>query len=115
LGHRHFGRQMVDAVNAVQQGPQLGGIAHVATGEEHAFVEGAGIAGAEVIENTHVVAEGDKTVGQVMTDETGASGDQIVHGVVSKVGRRLGGTVPDMRSATRLVDYSTDLLSLCLL
>ena len=73
---------MEDAIDVVQDGPEFGAVAHIATGEKHVFVQGRRVAGAQVIENSHLVAHFHQAVGQCGANEAGASGDQYSHVVI---------------------------------
>ena len=48
--------QVENAVDLLQQRPELGTIAHVAAGEDDFGVQPGGVAGAQVVEHPHVVA-----------------------------------------------------------
>jgi len=70
---------VVDAVYMLQQRPELGDILYITTGEEHLGTEARGIAGAEVVQDPHVMPFPNQTICQGGADETSPASDEASH------------------------------------
>ena len=80
LGHGDAGGQVVDAIDLLEQGPQLGTVIHVATGKMDIRVKHLRITGGKVVEPAYHVAFTGKLVGKMGTEEAGRAGDEKIHG-----------------------------------
>jgi hypothetical protein len=79
--NRNARRQVVNAIDFLQQRPQFGPVVDVPAGKMNVLEQGFGITGGKVVDATHLMALARQLVGERRPKETSGAGDQEVHRV----------------------------------
>ncbi len=79
LGDKDPRREVVNAVDALQQGPQLGSIRDVAAVEKDLRLQTIRIPRAEIVQDQHFMVFGCEGIGKRAADEAGPACDEYSH------------------------------------